>query len=118
LRAEIAQPHNITVSLICPGPVESEITQHTIRTEGSEPLKESGKMLTPRFSELALRGIYFKFSEMWIADQPFLLVTYIGSYLPWVYRQLNVYVVGAMRVKSMTQGTDLYNVQSMLGLKK
>jgi len=74
-------------------------------------------MATPRFSELALRGIYFKFSEMWIADQPFLLVTYIASYFPWVYRQLNVYVVGAMRVNAMTGGTDLYNVKTLLGLK-
>lgn len=54
---------------------------------------------------------------MWIADQPFLLVTYIASYFPWVYRQLNVNVVGAMRVHSMSAGTDLYNVKSMLGFK-
>jgi short-subunit dehydrogenase len=30
LRAEV-QPHNISVSIICPGPVESEIADHAYR---------------------------------------------------------------------------------------
>lgn len=75
-------------------------------------------MDTVRFSQLAVRGIYNKFSEVWIADQPFLLITYIGSYMPWIYRQLNTYIIGAMRVRSMTEGMDLYNVNKMLGLGK
>ena len=98
--------------------MDSEITEHTVRKEGSEPLIETGKMTTPRFSELALRGIYHQLPEMWIADQPFLLITYIASYMPWVYRQLNVHLIGAMRVKAITDGSDLYNVRSLLGVKQ
>ena len=78
------------------------------------PAAESGKMKTARFSELALRSIYHKFGEVWIAEQPFLLVTYIGVYLPWVYRQLNVHLVGAMRTRSIREGGDMYNVKELL----
>jgi short-subunit dehydrogenase len=34
LRAEVSI-HNISVSLVCPGPVESEISEHTIRSKST-----------------------------------------------------------------------------------
>eukprot|EP00602_Paraphysomonas_sp_CaronLab_P009734 CAMPEP_0185023794 /NCGR_PEP_ID=MMETSP1103-20130426/6416_1 /TAXON_ID=36769 /ORGANISM="Paraphysomonas bandaiensis, Strain Caron Lab Isolate" /LENGTH=266 /DNA_ID=CAMNT_0027556545 /DNA_START=78 /DNA_END=875 /DNA_ORIENTATION=+ len=64
LRAEMSI-NNISVTIVCPGPVESDIHLHTVRKPGLEPLDEGKKMPTARFAVLAEKAIYHKFDEVW-----------------------------------------------------
>ena len=84
------------------GPVESEIGESAIRDEKLPKMKEGNKMPTARCTQLIakgqilfhfyfllfklflffllplyLQGIYYNFGEIWVAQQPFLLFTYV-----------------------------------------
>jgi hypothetical protein len=48
---------------------------------------------------------------MWISDQPFLLMTYVQTYMPWVARQLMTFLVGPARVKALKEGENIYDVK-------
>ena len=117
--------NNISVTIVCPGPVESDIHLHTVRKPGLEPLvclsmfvyvfshyvqDEGKKMPTARFAVLAEKAIYHKFDEVWISHQPYLFFTYVSTYSPWVSRQLLKYV-GPLRVKALKTGRNIYSMQ-------
>ncbi len=68
-------------------------------------------MPTSRCTFLMLKGIYNKFSEIWISDQPFLVLTYVYHYMPWVGRQLMTKIFGPARVRSLIEGLDIYDVK-------
>ena len=72
-------------------------------------------MSTLRFVKLALKGVYHRFDEMWISDQPYLLLTYIAVYAPWVNRRILDFV-GPKRVKLLKEGGNIYDVQVSLSL--
>lgn len=112
LRSEVAGD-NITVSIVCPGPVESEIHLTTYRKQDTPPAPEGKKMSTLRCIELVMRGLYYKVDEMWISDQPFLFFTYLNVYFPWVSRQL-FKVVGPLRVKILKEGGNIYDVKNII----
>eukprot|EP01038_Epipyxis_sp_PR26KG_P011290 gene11290-15147_t len=108
LRSEVSM-HNITVSIVCPGPVESEISDKTLRNPANPKQEEGKKMPTARCTFLVAKGMYYKFSEMWISDQPFLLTTYLTSYMPAVARLLFAKAVGPARVKALKAGQNIYS---------
>ena len=72
---------------------------------------EGEKMSADRAAALMLKGIYYNLPEMWISEQPFLLMTYLNTYMPWVARILFVKVIGPARIKSLREGTNVYDVK-------
>ncbi|XP_068821176.1 dehydrogenase/reductase SDR family member 7 isoform X2 [Capricornis sumatraensis] len=86
LRTELATYPGITISNICPGPVQSNIvknalTEEVTKTTGSTA-DQSYKMATSRCVRLILVTMANDLKEVWIADQPFLLMFYLWQYMP------------------------------------
>ena len=81
------------MSLICPGPVVSEILEHTT---GKMNVKESSevRMSTERCTDMVSRAMKHKVDELWIADQPLLAVTFMMEYTPWIGRQIGTRLIG------------------------
>jgi dehydrogenase/reductase SDR family protein 7 len=88
LRSELAN-NNINVLMICPGPVESEIAQHAVRNPADIAQPEGKKMPTARCASLIVRAMFHKYSEVWIAEQPILLMSYLARYAPGITRQVS-----------------------------
>jgi dehydrogenase/reductase SDR family protein 7 len=129
--------HNIQISLICPGPVNSEIfskiiqgniahndpatilnkSQHGSNTVAtSKHIEADGKnnMATDRCSYLTLKGLYYGFDEMWVTGQPFLAVCYLYDHAPWLGRQLMKYLLGPMRMNALKEGRSLFDIFDMM----
>lgn len=68
-------------------------------------------MPTERCTFLMMKGIYHRLPEMWISDQPYLLVTYIGQYFPWISRAMFTNLMGPARVAAMIDGGNLFDVK-------
>lgn len=117
LRSEISNIHNIQVTIICPGPVESEISLKSLRDPSLPVQVEGKKMATIRCSELILKGLYHNLDEMWIAGQPFLLFTYLTQYLPGVSRLYASKIAGPARIRALSQGENIYDLKTVFGLK-
>ncbi|KAH9492896.1 Dehydrogenase/reductase SDR member 7 [Bulinus truncatus] len=86
LRFEMAD-HNIDVTLICPGPVVSNIMTSAVGSKERESLGPDSdifkeKMSTERCAYLSCVAIANRMYEVWITQQPILLMTYILIYLP------------------------------------
>lgn len=88
LRMEVYDS-NISITNICPGPVQSNITQaaftHTPgKSMGSIEAQTADKhrMATRRCCVLMLKAISHQFAESWISQHPVLLFTYMNNYLP------------------------------------
>ena len=107
----------MTVTVICPGPVESEISINSYRNDHTPMPTEGKKMLTSRCTFLMAKALYYNFEEVWISDQPYLCSPYIFQYLPWISRQLQSLIFGPARVDALKKGKDLYNVWVTMGLK-
>lgn len=74
-------------------------------------------MATARCTHLMAKGMFHRVEEMWISDQPFLLMTYLQQYAPWISRQLATRVLGPARIKLLESGGNLYDAQAAFGLK-
>lgn len=75
-----------------------------------ESQDEGKKMPTPRFVSLMLRGLYYNVDELWISTQPFLLLTYLAQYAPWVSRQVGK-LVGPSRVKAIREDENPFDLK-------
>ncbi|MBN3307738.1 DHRS7 reductase, partial [Amia calva] len=86
LRTELTDSPGITISTVCPGPVQSSIVQNAFTEELDKALPITGdqghKMPTSRCVRLILVGVANGVKEMWIAQQPFLLFYYLWQYTP------------------------------------
>ncbi|XP_058242440.1 dehydrogenase/reductase SDR family member 7 isoform X2 [Hemibagrus wyckioides] len=109
LRTELTDYPNITISTICPGPVVSQIVHNAFSEQVNKPLSNAGdqyhKMSTERCVRLILAGLSNRVKEMWIAQQPFLLVFYLWQYTPtlaWYITSL----LGRKRVQNFKAGLD------------
>ncbi|XP_059952093.1 dehydrogenase/reductase SDR family member 7 [Mesoplodon densirostris] len=109
LRIELATYPGITVSNICPGPVQSNIvknalTEEVTKTTGSDA-DQSHKMAASRCVQLMLISMANDLKEVWIADQPFLLMAYLWQYMPtwawWITDKL-----GKKRIENFKNGVD------------
>lgn len=116
LRSEVSQ-HNIGVTIICPGPVESEIAQHTIRDPNNPVGEEGAKMPTERCTYLTAKAMHYGMMEAWISDQPFLLLTYLMQYVPTPTKMLFNKVLGPKRVQALQQGINVYDVNALFAGK-
>ncbi len=75
---------------------------------------EGSKMSTERFTHLMVKGMHHRVEEMWISDQPFLLLTYLNTYMPWVGRQLFTRVVAPIRIKTLQEGGNIFDFKVQL----
>lgn len=116
LRTEVSS-RGIDVTLLCPGPVESEIGKHYHANPSLPKVEEKQKKMdTSRCTSLVTKSLYYRLSETWISQQPFLTFTYVAAYLPPVYRFVFNNLVGPMRVKALQVGGDVFDVKAILGL--
>jgi dehydrogenase/reductase SDR family protein 7 len=99
----------VKVSIVCPGPVESEISAKAHRNPALPKQDEGKKMPTERCTELIMKGLYYDMDEMWISEQPFLVMTYLTAYMPALARTLMVKYFGPARVHALKAGLNLYD---------
>uniref|UniRef100_A0A7N4V4F5 Dehydrogenase/reductase 7 n=1 Tax=Sarcophilus harrisii TaxID=9305 RepID=A0A7N4V4F5_SARHA len=86
LRSELTTYPEITVMVICPGPVQSNIVHNAFTEEISKKIENPGeqdyKMATSRCVRLMLVSMANDLKEAWISEQPYLSFCYIGQYTP------------------------------------
>lgn len=117
LRAEVQELNNIAVTIVCPGPVHSEIGSAAKVQPGKKGSDDEGrKMETKRCSELMARGIYYELQEIWIANNPFILFAYLQQYFPGLSRQVHTKIAGPGRIKALdsNNGKELFDVAGMI----
>ncbi|XP_035226377.1 dehydrogenase/reductase SDR family member 7-like [Stegodyphus dumicola] len=83
---------NIDVTIVCPGPVFSQITDRCVTGKLGEKFDHTQKptdrkMKTDRCSELMVSAIAHKLDECWICIQPLLNLFYLSQYCPTVYKR-------------------------------
>ncbi|KAL7380249.1 hypothetical protein ABVT39_014386 [Epinephelus coioides] len=109
LRPELTDFPNILISMVCPGPVQSQIVHNAFTEEVNKPLSAAGsqehKMATSRCVRLMLVGMANGVKEMWIAQQPFLLFYYLWQYAP-TFAWFVTNVLGRKRVQNFKAGLD------------
>ncbi|XP_064342069.1 dehydrogenase/reductase SDR family member 7 isoform X2 [Camelus dromedarius] len=109
LQMELDAYPGVTVSNICPGPVISNIVKNSLtgevtKTLGSEA-DQSHKMATSRCVRLMLICMANDLKEVWIAEQPFLLMAYLWQYMPtWAWWLTNK--LGKKRIENFKSGVD------------
>ncbi|XP_005399242.1 PREDICTED: dehydrogenase/reductase SDR family member 7 isoform X2 [Chinchilla lanigera] len=109
LRTELVEYPGIAVSNICPGPVQSQIVNNALGEEVTKAVGNGGdqsyKMATSRCVRLMLVTMANDLKEVWIGDQPFLLVVYLWQYMPtwawWITNKL-----GKKRIENFKSGVD------------
>ncbi|KAJ8288975.1 hypothetical protein COCON_G00016340 [Conger conger] len=109
LRIELTDYPGITISTVCPGPVQSQIVHNAFTEQIDKPMPVVGdqqhKMATARCARLILVGISNRIKEMWIAQQPFLLFYYLWQYTPtWAWYITDL--LGKRRVQNFKAGMD------------
>ncbi|XP_033616523.1 dehydrogenase/reductase SDR family member 7-like, partial [Fukomys damarensis] len=86
LRTELAEYPGIVVSTVCPGPVHSRVVENAMAEDVTKVVGsvrgQSDKMATSRCVRLMLITMANDLKEVWISEQPFLLVTYLWQYMP------------------------------------
>jgi dehydrogenase/reductase SDR family protein 7 len=112
LRSEVAQ-HGLSVLLVCPGPVESEISSKAHRNPNLPVSSDEKKMPTARCTHLMAKAMYHRLMEVWISDQPLLAMTYITQYFPTLSQLLFSRVLGPARVRALQNGGDVYDIKAM-----
>ncbi|XP_051941939.1 dehydrogenase/reductase SDR family member 7 [Hippocampus zosterae] len=109
LRTELYDYPNILISTVCPGPVQSFITQNAFTEDLHKPMTSAGyqehKMPTSRCASLILAGIANNVKEMWIAQQPFLAFYYAWQYTP-TFAWFVTNLLGKKRVQNFKSGVD------------
>ncbi|XP_021563789.1 dehydrogenase/reductase SDR family member 7 isoform X3 [Carlito syrichta] len=109
LRTELATYPGITVSNICPGPVQSDIVKNALTEEVTKSVGNDGdqsyKMAANRCVRLMLISMANDLQEVWISDQPFLSVAYLWQYMPtwafWITSKM-----GKKRIENFKSGVD------------
>jgi dehydrogenase/reductase SDR family protein 7 len=113
VRAENSR-HGVHILLVCPGPVVSEIAKNTVKGEGYEhktyETEDNVKMSTERCSHLTLKALSYKFDEVWVSKQPFLLITYLAVYTPGLSRFLFKKLLGPTRVDAFLSDGNVFDV--------
>lgn len=74
-------------------------------------------MPTARCTYLVAKGMFHRVEEMWISDQPFLAMTYLTQYAPFLSRLVATRLVGPARVKLLEEGGSVFDTQAVFGLK-
>ncbi|KFO22865.1 Dehydrogenase/reductase SDR family member 7 [Fukomys damarensis] len=107
LRTELTEYPGIVVSTVCPGPVQSRVVENALADDVTKVVGsvrgQSYKMATSRCVRLMLITMANDLKEVWIAEQPFLLVTYLWQYMPTWARWLSN-KLGKKRIENHKSG--------------
>lgn len=105
LRTEMSA-NNISVTLVCPGPVFSNFLLHAATGKKGEVVgkslsKTEKRMTAERCAYLSCVAIANHQYETWVCQQPILLLTYLSLYFPdlgkWILAKMGVKQIMAMR---------------------
>eukprot|EP00634_Sargassococcus_sp_CCMP2135_P014183 CAMPEP_0198651424 /NCGR_PEP_ID=MMETSP1467-20131203/5662_1 /TAXON_ID=1462469 /ORGANISM="unid. sp., Strain CCMP2135" /LENGTH=305 /DNA_ID=CAMNT_0044387311 /DNA_START=30 /DNA_END=947 /DNA_ORIENTATION=- len=111
LRVEVPE---VDVTLACPGPVVSDIGKHAHRGSfRSATEADETKMPTQRCAYLMAAASYFRLSEVWISEHPFLFFTALMQYTPTLGKLL-AKKIGYKRVTAFQAGHDIFATTSYL----
>ncbi|KAI4885611.1 hypothetical protein NFI96_003189 [Prochilodus magdalenae] len=121
LRTELTDSPGITISMICPGPVVSQIVENSFTEHVDKkhlPMcfsfsvksvssagDQTHKMSTERCVQLTVAGLANHVKEMWIGHQPFLMFFYVWQYAPTLAWYLTN-KLGRKRVQNFKAGLD------------
>ncbi|XP_055879659.1 dehydrogenase/reductase SDR family member 7-like isoform X3 [Biomphalaria glabrata] len=106
LRTELG--NNIDITLICPGPVFSNLFQHAATGKQGELVgrnmeNSEKRMSTERCAYLSCVAIANRMYEVWVSQNPILFMTYITIFLPDVGKWL-ASKIGAKQFLKMREG--------------
>ncbi|BFZ07802.1 hypothetical protein BsWGS_10841 [Bradybaena similaris] len=104
LRTEMGE-HKIDVTLVCPGPVVSDITRASVTGKPGEVIGDipttNKRMATDRCAYLTSVAIANKLYEAWISQHPALVLLYFSQYFPdfsrWIAKTFGTRIVQKMR---------------------
>lgn len=105
--------HNISVTMVCPGPVFSEILMHAFtetneRELGVEMKEEEKRMTSARCAYLMSVAMANDLDEVWLSGHPELFYLYLFQYFPTITRRI-AKRIGAKRVEKLKSGmTNLH----------
>ncbi|KAA0153620.1 hypothetical protein FNF27_06772 [Cafeteria roenbergensis] len=123
LRNEVSY-RGVDVTLVCPGPVESEITKHAFTAEAGVKAADAGfkedkskRMTAERCAELMARALHnSKLYEIWVSPQPILLFTVLYQIAPTFASWVGATKVGPARVEGLRMGKPGYEAVQGLGV--
>ncbi|KAM4662499.1 dehydrogenase/reductase SDR family member 7 [Discoglossus pictus] len=109
LRVELGAYPDITITNVCPGPVQSKVVENAFTEEADKSFAsradQSYKMPTDRCVRLILVTSANNLNESWISDQPFLFICYLWQYAPtWAWWLTGK--VGKKRIENFKSGVD------------
>lgn len=111
VRFELAR-NNIHVQTVLPGPVKSQILERAFTRDINVEYKDSPKfekidfsrMPTERCAKLMAIGMANNLDEIWISENPALMVTYIREYFPnlfrWIFKPFANQRMAAMEART------------------
>jgi len=104
----------IRITMICPGPVVSEITERAYtanidRKWGKKHAADEKRMPTDRCAYLMGVAIANKLDEAWISPHPILSIFYFSQYMPSFTRCLFPRIMTKDRIMKMRDGKDELN---------
>lgn len=112
LRMEMGATHNIRVTNVCPGPVQSEISLHSFTAQPGVKLgkveDQSSKMPAEKCARYIAGGMWAKLPELWISYQPILFLMYLHQYCPVLSFKIAPWL-GAQRVSAFKSGDSGYS---------
>ncbi|XP_050406980.2 dehydrogenase/reductase SDR family member 7 isoform X2 [Patella vulgata] len=99
---------NIEITMVCPGPVFSNILATAFTEENGKMLQgqmQQGekRMSTSRCAALTATAIANKLDEVWISPQPVLIFMYLFQYMPTIARRIGV-KMGVKGIKKLREG--------------
>lgn len=108
LRTEASQ-RKIKVTLLCPGPVFSNVLMNSFTSKPGEVVNkahesDARRMSTKRCARLCLIAIAFKINEAWISIQPVLLFMYASRYMPSLTNFANSRFMSEDRLRTIREG--------------
>lgn len=81
--------HNIGVTLVCPGPVQTDVVANAFTEDVNKQFKDkasvkpdSNRMPPARCAQLMTIAIANRMTEVWISPNPVLLFVYVSQYCP------------------------------------
>ncbi|CAL4102965.1 unnamed protein product, partial [Meganyctiphanes norvegica] len=81
--------HGLAVTMLCPGPVNSNLLQVAFTEKQGEQLgkdRAGSRMSSDRCAQLSAIAIANKVAETWICDSPLLFLYYLMQYCPTIFR--------------------------------
>lgn len=108
VKTELFDYPGITITNICPGPVQSQIVDNAFTEKVGKTLEhtdQSHKMSTFRCVQLLLVSLANDLNETWISEQPILMFCYMQQYAPtWASWLLNK--LSKKRIQNFKSGMD------------